>query len=133
MDFTKSSPDGQQHAQYRFAGEIRFGPAYYTLEIGDLAFARRLFGERGLWSPDSRYFAAEEWLSTDESKGPHTRLLVVDISARREFHGGQAISGFVQPQRFEDTTLLYDKLYYPHQTVEHFSVDLAAANWKAID
>ena len=132
MDFEKPSPDGQMNVQYRFAGEIRFGPAYYTLRIDSLEFGQRLFGERGLWSPDSRYFAAEEWLTTDEKQGPHTRLLVIDMAVLSEYRGGEAINGYIEPERFEDTTLLYDKLYYPHQTREHFSVDLATVNWKVL-
>lgn len=39
------SPNGKHKAQLNYVGEIRFGPAYFRLELDGKILPGRLFGE----------------------------------------------------------------------------------------
>lgn len=128
------SPDGSHAAKFLYAGEIRFGPPYYKVEVdgrllSKLSLQKRVFGVGCLWSSDSRYLALSEWLSRLESRGPDTQLVVIDIQNRREHVVERMRGGFADPVRFEGNTLFYAKARYdregPH--VDTCSFDLT--NW----
>lgn len=80
MELTYPSPDGKREARLVIAGEIRFGPQYFSLILDGKKLPERSFGEGLLWSPDSRYLAVQEWMTTEESDGPITRALVIDAA-----------------------------------------------------
>ncbi|MFJ5379104.1 hypothetical protein ACIPSX_17325 [Pectobacterium sp. CHL-2024] len=51
------SLDRQHTAMLIYAGEVRFGPSYFSLSIDGKALDNRVFGKDMLWSPDLRYLA----------------------------------------------------------------------------
>lgn len=71
------SPDGRWRAELVLAGEIRFGPCYYALQLNGRTLADRIFGEPLVWSEDSRLLAVQEWLTIDYGIGPRTRTLLI--------------------------------------------------------
>jgi hypothetical protein len=120
-------------AEFLYAGEIRFGPAYYMVKLDGRVlrkhlFEKRYFGEVSLWSADSRYLALSEWRSFVERRGPDTQLVVIDILAKRECTIART-RGFVEPVRFEGNTFLYTRTSYDKQVrahVESCIVDLVS-------
>ncbi|MEQ9885861.1 hypothetical protein [Pectobacterium zantedeschiae] len=107
-----SSFDRQHRAMLICAGEIRFGPPYFSLSIDGKALEERVFGKEMLWSPDSRYLVVQEWLSTVERDGPQTALLCIDVLEEKQCQVSQAAGGFIVPVRFEDDKLIYEKQYF---------------------
>nr|WED68851.1 hypothetical protein PJ912_00385 [Pectobacterium colocasium] len=79
------------------AGEIRFGPPYFSLSIDGKTLDDRVFGKDMLWSPDSRYLAVQEWLSTAERDGPQTALLCIDMLEERQCQISQATGDLSSP------------------------------------
>ncbi|MGZ9234327.1 MAG: hypothetical protein ACXW4E_02270, partial [Anaerolineales bacterium] len=75
-DILSRSPNLMREAVLKHNGEIRFGPAYYSLMIDKISFGERVFGGSYLWSPNSQYFAIQEWESATEERGPRTQLLL---------------------------------------------------------
>ncbi|MEQ9842863.1 hypothetical protein [Pectobacterium brasiliense] len=102
--------DRQHTAMLIYAGEIRFGPPYFSLSIDGKALDDRVFGKDMLWSPDSRYLAVQEWLSTAERDGPQTALLCIDVLEERQCQVSQAAGGFIVPARVEDDKFFYEKI-----------------------
>lgn len=122
------SPNGSHKANLLYRGEIRFGPAYYSLIIDELSFGNRIFGHSCLWSPDSRFSAVQEWETTSEGKGPQTRLLLIDIEQRRECILSRAEQGFIIPKKFEDNKLIYTKEYPGKGVVNEFEIEFLTLN-----
>lgn len=106
------SPDGSHVAKFLYAGEIRFGPAYYAVEFDGLLLRKlllktRYFGASYSWSSDSCYLALSEWLSHSEWRGPETQLVVIDIPNWQECAVSRMRGGFTEPVSFEKKTLFY--------------------------
>ena len=121
---TVGSPDGSHAAKFLYAGEIRFGPPYYTVDLDGLLltkwlFRKRYFGAACSWSSDSSYFALSEWLSRSESRGPETRVIVIDIPNRHECTVDRVRGGFTEPARFEGNTLVYTETFYSREPKAH--------------
>lgn len=128
-----AAPDQEHSAVLEYAGEIRFGPAFYTLVVDKISFGKRVFGNKFLWSPDSRYFAIQEWETVSESLGPQTRLLLIDLEAGRECILSKAEQGFIIPQKFEDGKLVYTKEYHGPGIISEFEIDfLSLKIWENI-
>lgn len=130
-----SSFDQQHTAMLIYVGEIRFGPPYFSLSIDGNALEERVFGKELLWSPDSRYLAVQEWLSTAERDGPQTALLCIDVIEERQCQISQAAGGFIVPIRFEDDTLIYEKQYFGAErngTTEYEIPFTALSRWSAL-
>lgn len=130
-----SSFDQQHTAMLIYVGEIRFGPPYFSLSIDSNALEGRVFGKELLWSPDSRYLAVQEWLSTAERDGPQTALLCIDVIEERQCQISQAAGGFIVPIRFEDDTLIYEKQYFSAErngTTEYEIPFTALSRWSAL-
>ena len=71
-DGLSSSPAGDHAAELTYAGEIPFGPSYFSLRIDARSFGDRVFGDGVLWSPDGSIVAVTEWHTTDRAAGPIT-------------------------------------------------------------
>ena|SRR5579863_3706032 len=117
---TVGSPSGNHAAKFLYAGEIRFGPPYYTVELDVLLLSkpllrRRYFGVACLWSSDSSYLALSEWLSRSESRGPETQVVVIDIPNRQECAVDRLRGGFAEPVRFEGKILIYTETFYSRE------------------
>ena len=52
--------DLQHTAMLISAGEIRFGPSYFSLSIDGKALDERVFGKDMQWSQDSRYLTVQD-------------------------------------------------------------------------
>ena len=130
-DIIAPSPNMLYEAVLKYLSEIRFGPPYYALAIDNLSFGGRGFGNSFLWSPDSRFFAVQEWESTSETEGPKTRLLLIDLETRRECVLSRAEQGFIIPKQFDNDKLIYTKKY-PGKGVENeFEIEFLTLNrWK---
>lgn len=132
FNITAPSPDAQHLARLLFSGEIRFGPAYYALELDGYSFGDRIFGEAHLWAPSSRYLAVQEWLTLDYSEGPITVLVLIDAQQRREAAIVRITKGFCIPEGFDGSTLAYGEEYAGAIT-KRAKVDAAKiTGWKAL-
>jgi hypothetical protein len=138
---TIESADATHNAEFLYAGEIRFGPAYYVVRFDGLLLRRRLFRKRYfgaacLWSNDSRYLALSEWHSLSESRGPDTQVMVIDVPNWRECTASRTRGAFAEPARFEGTSLVYTKTSYDKDrsaNVETCALDLAAGRaWRTV-
>jgi hypothetical protein len=105
------SPDRKHRAILMYVGEIRFGPQYFSLTVDSFSFGERIFGDDYLWSDDSRFFAVQEWKTTDYATGPITKLLLIDVIERRECPLS-GINGWIVPKQSEGSKLIYTKRYY---------------------
>lgn len=133
MTLASPSPDAQYTAQFATAGEIRFGPFYYSLSVDRYTFASRIFGDAHLWAPSSRLLAVQEWLTLDYSEGPHTALVIVDLARGREATVAQARKAFIVPESFDGSRLVYRVESASGAVVEHVDVDaLEPAAWQPL-
>ena len=125
------SPDGKHNAVLEYRSEIRFGPAYYSLMVDQNHFGERVFGNSHLWSPDSRFFAIQEWETVDEGQGPRTYLLLIDLNTERECVLSSAEKGFIRPKKFESSKLIYVKEYFAPRVTREFEIEfLSLSRWK---
>lgn len=116
------SPNGSGTVTLTYEGEIRFGPPYFTLRINGKLLAERVFGEIVLWSPDSQYFAAQEWLTTSEADGPQTSLVCFQPAMGKQCNVSGMRGGFIKPKEFVGEKLIYSKELYSngqYQTTEY--------------
>jgi hypothetical protein len=128
-----TSPDHKYNAVLEYLSEIRFGPPYYSLLVSEIPFGERIFGNSYVWSSDSRFFPIQEWETTSEGRGPHTRLLLIDIENKRECILSRAEKGFIIPKKFEHSKLIYTKEYYGGVIVSEFEIEfLSLDRWKNI-
>jgi hypothetical protein len=133
FNIASPSPNTQHTAHFVFSGEIRFGPPYYSLSVDDYSFGQRIFGDAHLWSPSSNLLAAQEWLTLDYSEGPITALVLIDLHLGREASVSRATKGFIVPESFEDSIIVYRKEYAGRGVVEHFNLDISTIEeWKAL-
>jgi hypothetical protein len=130
---TSTSPDNQHIAILEYSGEIRFGPAFYTLKVDTISFGNRVFGNKFLWSPDSRYFAVQEWETVSEEVGPQTHLLLIDLENQRECILSKVEQGFIVPKKFENSKLIYAKEYHGWGALKELEIDfLSLDRWENI-
>jgi hypothetical protein len=133
FNITSPSPTTQHTARFLFSGEIRFGPPYYSLLVDDYSFDQRIFGSEHLWSLSSNLLAVQEWLTIDYSEGPITALVLLDFDLGREASVARATKGFVVPEAFESSMLVYRKEYAGQGVVQHFDLDTSKIKeWKAL-
>jgi hypothetical protein len=133
ISFDRKSPDKPRQVRFCFEGEIKFGPAYYRVQITERVPDDRIYGDAFQWSPNSRFLALQEWLTTDYQKGPKTALRVFDFLAHREAQVSWADGGFITPLRFEDATLVYEKRYLAAGKIAEYEIDLDGLDrWESV-
>ena len=125
LNIHSPSPDAQHTAHLLVAGEIRFGPLYFSLAVDDFSFGERIFGDAHLWSPASNVLAVQEWLTTDYGEGPITTLVLIDLDRRREATLVRVTKGFVVPEAFADSKIVYRKEFGGQATDQHFDLEIA--------
>src|SRR4029078_8381374 len=103
------SPDTQHSASFFYAGDIRFGPSYFSLSVDGRSFGERIFGDVSLWSASSTLFAVQEWLTLDYSEGTITALVIIDLRLGREILVERVVKAFIVPIAFEGPTIVYRK------------------------
>jgi hypothetical protein len=132
-DIRTPSPDLSHKAVLKYVSEVRFGPGYYSLTVDKISFGERVFGNSYLWSPDSRFFAIQEWETTSESRGPQTRLLLIDLDLKQECMLSRAERGFIVPQKFEKDKLIYTKEYRGDGVTQELEIEFQKMNrWETL-
>src|SRR5262249_28965423 len=132
-DSSSPSPDSQHTAHFAYSGEIRFGPAYFSLSVDGYAFPERIFGDVYLWSPSSALLAVQEWLTLDYSEGPITALVVIDLNRKCEASVARVRKAFIVPRAFEGPLVVYRVDYGGQAGTERFEIDVTKiAEWKAL-
>lgn len=130
---TIRSPDRKIEGKLVEAGRIRFGPPYYELRLTPYEFSNRPFGDRYLWSLDSRYLALLESLTLDNSDGPHTELLLVDFRDEKECPLSKVEGGYIIPIRFETPKLIYEKQYRGRSIEKEFEIEFESLDrWRPL-
>ena len=128
-----NSPDQRHKAQLNYEGEVRFGPPYFRLEVDGKELQNRIFGDELCWSEDSRYLAAQEWLTLDYQQGPITRVLLIDVERGRLSEFKTVPKGFVEDFKFVGGTFRYLKNFKGTGQGTETEVEIASIeNWKAI-
>ncbi|MCT4592674.1 MAG: hypothetical protein N4A57_00150 [Anaeromicrobium sp.] len=89
------------------AGEIRFGPRFFEITINEIKLEDRSFGELYIESSDMRYVALQEWGETQYSKGPMTRVLIVEASTGKLCETTDFKRGFVEEFKFSNGKFEY--------------------------
>ena len=134
QSIVSTSPDNKHNAILEYLSEIRFGSSYFSLMIDKIFFGERIFGDSYLWSPDSRYFAIQEWETISEGRGPQTRLLLIDVETERECMLSRAEKGFIRPKHFENDKCVYLKEYFAPRRTTEFEIEfLSLKSWKNLN
>jgi len=124
------SPDKQHRIELFLAGEIRFGPEYYSVAVNGHRIKDKIFGRPYKWDSESKYLALQEWLTTDYQKGPITALLIMDLKKNKISKLSIAEKGFIEPIMFDGDKVIYKKeLSERGQSIE-YEMDLKdVKNW----
>lgn len=127
------SPNGLHNAELNYQGEIRFGPEYYTLSLDSVSVKGMTFGGELQWSEDSRYLAAEEWLSTDFGTGPVTRAVIFDLEQGCFSTLKTIDQGYAQSFCFAGNSFIYKKNFQGRgQIVEVEILITDIHNWQKL-
>ena len=130
------SPDGRHEAELIYAGEIPFGPQYFSLRIDERSFGSRLFGCGLLWSPEGSMVVLTEWHTSNCEKGPITSLLLIRPGDWTYSRFPIIEKGFASADYFVDNTLVLrhsDRLFTGGSNVVQRETDLATiGDWKPI-
>jgi hypothetical protein len=95
--------------QLHYEGEIRFGPAYYSLEISGIKVPNFVYGFTRSELDNGRYLAIEEWLTTDYQKGPITRVAIFDFKKKVVSRLRIVEKGFVGSFKLDEDIFSYRK------------------------
>ncbi|WP_221405677.1 hypothetical protein [Dysgonomonas massiliensis] len=127
------SPDKNYGIDFVWEGEIRFGPAYYSIVLNGSPLVDKIFGFEFKWRSDSSFLALQQWLTVDYRKGPITALLLVDLKCGKMAQVSIAEKGFVNPLRFEGNLVIFEKEYYSSGLTKEYEIDLRTVdNWESI-
>ena len=101
FDIPFESPDRLITGRLISENEIRFGPRYYSLYIQNHGVLKNGI-IRGilLWSDHSEYLALQEWMTTNESDSPWTRLLLIDFQENLYCFVAGVKGGFIKPIKY---------------------------------
>ncbi len=133
MAFLEQSPDGSHDAVLVQAGQIRHSDLFwYRMELDGRKLGNFVCGGTPVWSADSRLLALDEWLSTDYSHGPETRVRIIDPATMQSAAGPAHPGAFVENMRFDGTTLSYDTDTSPGHLKENFSLDISQLSWQPL-
>jgi len=133
FDIPFESPNRLIAGRLRYENEIRFGPRYYSLYIQNHGVLRnKIFGGILLWSDHSKYLALQEWLTTNESDGPWTRLLLIDFQENLSCFVAGVKGGFIKPIKYENKKIVYIKEF--QNTNSEFEVEISSINnWEQLE
>lgn len=130
-DIYLTIPGTDQEVILRVAGEIHFGPEYYTLSINETSLENRYFGNCYRLAEDLKCFLIQEWQTIDYLQGPQTCLTCFDILERKECLVDRAFNGFIEPIRFNSHIIEYRKVFHDRDVSEHYEIALPALmSWK---
>lgn len=126
------SPDGRIEARLAPAGGNPWDYTYSSLSLAGLPFGSRLFGWHGVWSSCSRYFAITEWRHYKFSLGPDMHLVVIDVTAGKEYVMDRVENGFVEPMSFCNGTIRYNKILYGAERIVQERTLREIGGWKEV-
>ena len=130
---TYHSPNKEHKIEFILEGEVRFGPAYFVIKLNGELIANRIFGMAFRWHPNSAFLTVQEWKTSDYRSGPYTILTVIDLKNQRLARIAEAEKGFIQPIRFENNQLTFEKDFLGKGTKLKDEVDLnRITNWEAL-
>ena len=110
-----------------YAGEIRFGPSYFSLEFDGITVPGFFYGFNRCELVAGRYLAIEEWLTIDYRKGPMTRVAIFDMLDGSVARLQTVKKGFVGNFQLKDDKFSYQKSYLSPEKTEKVQV-----NWNTI-
>ncbi len=108
---SNTSPDGKYNLAFRYIGDIRFGPSFYRLRVNGQLIKDQYFSQCFLWSSDSRYLAVQKWLEINPHHGPHTAVMIIDLSRGVYAEIAKTYRGIASPIRFTKDGIVYSKEY----------------------
>lgn len=127
------SPNGACRVEKISAGEIRWGPEYFRLAINGHEVPDRIFGSPLEWSDDSKYLAAQEWLTTDYENGPITRVAIFDVESRLVSVLKRCVGGFAEDFRFSGAVFIYRKKFLGKGEEIEAEVEISSIkNWVSV-
>ncbi|WP_010562051.1 hypothetical protein [Pseudoalteromonas spongiae] len=109
--------------QLNYESEIRFGPAYYSLEIDGKKVPNFVYGFTRSELQNGRYLAIEEWLTTDYRKGPITRVAIFDLENKLVSRLKTVEKGFVDCFKLDNNLFSYRKNYHAKGKVVELELD----------
>ena len=116
--------------QLNYESEIRFGPAYYSLEIDGKQVPDFVCGFSRSELKNGRFLAIEEWLTTDYRKGPITRVAIFDLELNRVARLKIVDKGFVSDFKLKDCVFSYRKEFIAKGKAIESEVDwISIVNW----
>ena len=110
-DISITDPAGVAFASLRYAGEVRFGPAYYYLSLVGYESGERLFGCSYLYDDSQSILALQEWMDR-RFDSPNTSLLLLDIRQRRECRVAGCSDGFISATSIDSEILTFRRVRY---------------------
>ena len=116
------------------AGEIRFGPQYFELEIQGVKVLKYNYGFNRAELEGGRYLAIEEWLTTDYKKGPITRVALFDLENGLVSRLKTVDKGFVSGFKLQNGIFSYSKEYRVKGKIVESELDWSSIdNWEPIN
>ena len=110
------------------AGEIRFGPQYFELEIQGVKIPKYYYGFNRAELEGGRYLAIEEWLTTDYQKGPITRVAIFDLENGLVSRLKTVQKGFVSSFKLANGVFSYRKEFHAKGKVVESELDWSSLN-----
>jgi hypothetical protein len=110
-DISITDSSGDAFASLRYAGEVRFGPAYYHLRLAGYESGERLFGGCYLYDDSQSILALQEWMDR-RFDSPNTSLLLLDLRQRRECRVAGCSDGFISATSIDPETLIFGRSRY---------------------
>lgn len=110
-DISIADPAGVAFASLRYAGEVKFGPAYYYLSLSGYESGERLFGCSFIYDHTQDILALQEWMDRSFDS-PNTSLLLLDIRQRRECRVAGCSDGFISAISIDSETLTFRRVRY---------------------
>ncbi|MCJ8346183.1 hypothetical protein MJH12_11630 [bacterium] len=111
-------------------GEIRFGPAYYSLILHGNTVPSRIFGHH--YVVESNFLILEEWFNLEFKDDFITSLCVIDLEGLKYFNSKRVHSGFTTPISMDGKIVTFNRRYMRKSIVEKFDIDISNVVWKNI-
>ncbi|MCG7563089.1 hypothetical protein [Pseudoalteromonas sp. McH1-42] len=127
-DISQMTRKSKVQYQLNYKSEVKFGPAYYSLEIEGHKVPTFYYGFERSELLGGRYLAIQEWLTTDYRKGPKTRVAIFDLEKKLVSRLEIVEKGFVSDFRLTEKIFSYRRTYYANARVVDQEVD-----WDSIE
>lgn len=113
-------------------GEIRFGPQYFKLYIGNTVIQDRIFGSEVYESKSKKFLVFQEWMTIDYTMGPATRPFIVDVENLQYYELSSGKKGFTENFKIESNILTYDQVNKSSGFKRQFECNLDEIEFKSL-